>query len=134
LFLHDQPDDQIDQWFLGGDCAGWIYARLLPLPNILGETDPVMEDWGWYASVKTRDTETSIALLIYPWHYGDHCWMIGLNARKRWLGRQSPKTIRAAIDCAADGIDGIIASDVRFESFGWRELNPYDTGVTDPRG
>jgi hypothetical protein len=69
-------DDQIDAWFVGGDCAGWIYARLLPLPNIVGETEPLMEDWGWYASIKTCDTDTSIALLVYPWDYLDHCWMI----------------------------------------------------------
>jgi hypothetical protein len=133
LFLHDQPDDQIDHWFLGGDCAGWIYARLLPLPNLLRETDPLMEDWGWYASVKTRDTDTSIAMLVYSWPYGDHCWMIGLDPRRRWLKRQSREVICAAIDYVADGIDGIITSDTRFESFGWHELNPFDTGATDPR-
>ena len=27
----------------------------------------------------------------------------------------------------------IIGEDNRFESFGWREQNPFDTGVTDPR-
>jgi hypothetical protein len=108
---------------------------LLPLPNIVREIEPLMEDWGWYASVKTRDTNTSIALLIYAWDYLDHCWLIGLDSkrRSRWLKRQTDKTIRDAIDCVADGIDGIIGSDDRFESFGWREQNPFDTGVTDPR-
>ena len=46
LFAHDQADDQIGLWFVGGDCAGWIYARLLHLPNIVRNTEPLMEDWG----------------------------------------------------------------------------------------
>ena len=74
-----------------------------------------------------------IALLVYAWDYVDHCWLIGLEAQRRFFRRQSDKTIRAALDCVADGIDGIIGSDDRFESFGWREQNPFVAGVTDPR-
>ncbi|MFO1005700.1 MAG: hypothetical protein U0929_07070 [Planctomycetaceae bacterium] len=134
LFQHEQADDQIGHWFVGGDCAGWFYARLLPLPNIAPETAPVMEDWGWFASVKTRDTDTSVALLVYPWDYLDHCWMIGLDPKRRFLRKQSDNIIRAAVDSVADQIDGVISSDDRFESFGWYEKNPFETGVTDPRG
>ncbi|MEQ9586510.1 MAG: hypothetical protein RJS97_00820 [Parvibaculaceae bacterium] len=133
LFLHRQPDDQLDQWFVGGDCAGWLYARLLPLPNIAPATEPLMEDWGWYASVRTIDTGTSIALLVYAWDYLDHCWLIGLDPKRRLIWRQSDTVIRSALDCVADGIDGIMAEDDRFESFGWHDENPFDTGVTDPR-
>ncbi|MEI7462424.1 MAG: hypothetical protein WCK15_23755 [Pirellula sp.] len=128
-----QADEHIDCWFVGGDCAGWIYARLLPNPNIVRDTEPLMEDWGWYASVKTRDSDTSIALLVYAWPFLEHCWLIGLDPKRRLLRRQHDTTIRAAVDCIADGIDGIICSDDRFESFGWREQNPFDTGVKDPR-
>ena len=92
-----------------------------------------MEDWGWYASVRTRDLDISIALLIYPWDYLDHCWLIGLDAKRRLFRRHSDATIRAALDCVADGIDGIIVADDRFESYGWRDQNPFNTGVTDPR-
>lgn len=133
LFLHEQPDDQIDSWFVGGDCAGWFYARLLPTLNLRGETAPLMEDWGWYASVKTIDTNTSIAMLFYPWDYYDHCWLIGIDPRRRWLRRQSDDIIGAAQDCVADSIETIITSDVRFQSFGWHEQNPFDSGVKDPR-
>jgi len=131
--LHKQADDQIDRWFVGGDCVGWIYARLLPLENIVRETEPLMEDWGWYASVKTRDTDTTVGLLVYAWDYLDHCWLIGLEPQTRLLKRQTEVTIRDAVDCVADGIDGIIGFDDRFESFGWHEQNPFDSGVTDPR-
>jgi hypothetical protein len=133
LFLYDQADEHIDVWFVGGDCAGWIYARLLPHPNVVRETDPVMEDWGWYASVKTQDTDTSISLLVYAWPHLEQCWLIGLDPRRRLLRRQPAKTLCDAIECIADGIEGIIDSDDRFESFGWHEQNPFDTGITDPR-
>lgn len=92
-----------------------------------------MEDWGWYASVKTKDSETSIALLIYAWPFLEHCWLIGLDPKRRLFQRQPDSTLAAAVNCVADAIDGMIGSDDRFESFGWREQNPFDTGVTDPR-
>src|SRR5689334_20929162 len=34
LFVFEQRDEDIDQWFVGGDCAGWFYARLLPVDRI----------------------------------------------------------------------------------------------------
>ena len=132
LFVHRQDDDQLGQWFVGGDCAGWLYARLLPLSNVVRETDPLMEDWGWYASVRIS-TKTSIGLLVYAWDYLDHCWLIGLDPKRRLLRRQTDATIRSALDCIADGIDRIIAADDRIESFGWHAKNPFDTGITDPR-
>jgi len=133
LFLHRQPDDQIDQWFVGGDCAGWIYARLLTFSYLYYETSPLMEDWGWYASVRTHDGDTSIALLVYPWDYLDHCWLIALEPRKRLFRRTSVEAIRSARDSVADALDAILENDPRFESFGWRAKNPFDTGLTDPR-
>ncbi len=133
LFIHRQEDSQIDHWFVGGDCAGWLYARLLALPNIERRTDPLMEDWGWYACVKTKDTATSISLLSYAWDFLDHCWLVGLEPKRRLLRRQSDKIIRAATDCIADAIDEIIVQDDRFESFGWQEKNPFELNTTDPR-
>jgi len=133
LFLHRQDEHEIDQWFVGGDCAGWIYARLLPVPNIRHETEPVMEDWGWYASVRARDSGTTVALLFYPWPFLDGCWLIGLTTRRRLFRRPSTEQIHLAIDCVADAIDNMLCGDARFESFGWREENPFDTGTTDPR-
>ncbi len=133
LFLYHQEDDQIGQWFVGGDCTGWLYARLLPFPNITHETDPTMEDWGWYASIRTIDSATSIALLIYPWTYLDYCWLVAIKPRRKLLRLQSDTVVRNAVDYVADVIDDIMAGDERFESFGWREENPFDTGVTDPR-
>ncbi len=46
LFISQQPDDAIDAWQLGADCAGWFYARLLIVDGIEPACDAVMEDWG----------------------------------------------------------------------------------------
>jgi hypothetical protein len=29
LFVYRQRDEDIDKWFVGGDCAGWFYVWLL---------------------------------------------------------------------------------------------------------
>ncbi len=92
-----------------------------------------MEDWGWYASVRIEDTNTSIAMLFYAWDYLDDCWLIGLEPRRKLIRRQSDEVTRAAVDCVADAIDDMLEEDDRFELFGWYERNPFDSGVTDPR-
>lgn len=133
LFLYEQPDDQIDRWLVGGDCAGWIYARLLPLPTIAHDWHPAMEDWGWYASVLADESNTSIGMLFYAWPFLDNSWLIGLQPRKKLFRKLPSAVMRGAVDCVADGIDHILTSDDRFESFGWYEQNPFETDMTDPR-
>ena len=64
LFLSYQSDEDNGRWFVGGDCLGWIYARLLPRPDLRDVCCPVMEDWGWYASVETRYTKVRVELLL----------------------------------------------------------------------
>lgn len=133
LFQFELPDAQIDTCVVGGDCAGWFYDRMLRHLELIGATEPVMEDWGWYACVKTRDTGVSIRMLVYSWPFLVNCWMIGLEAQQAFLWRHSPEAMSKAIDCAADAIDGIMRSDSRFESFGWSNANPFESEVTDPR-
>ena len=66
--------------FVGADCAGGLYARLLPLPTLCVMLDPLMEDWGWYAGVRVIDSANwCVAIMIYPWDYLDDCWLIGLR-------------------------------------------------------
>lgn len=133
LFQYEQPDDQLDTWIVGRDCASSLYARMVPHPNLIGVTEPVMEDWGWYARVKTRDIGVSIQVLVYSWPFLDNCWMIGLETQQAFFGRHSPEAMSKAIDCASDVIDGIVRSDSQFESFGWSDANPLESEVTAPR-
>jgi hypothetical protein len=123
LFLDHQSDDDLNRWLLGGDCLGWIYARLLADQQLTVECCPFMEDWGWYASVRHQDSKTSVCILLYS--YIDKHWLLGLKPRhtfswsKRRANPVDPKTY------VAFAIDGIIA-DTRFRSFGWREDENFE--------
>ncbi|QDS98089.1 hypothetical protein HG15A2_13610 [Adhaeretor mobilis] len=129
LFLYHQPDDQIDQWFVGGDCAGWLYARLLPQPNIRAGTSPVMEDWGWYSALRTFDLNVRVALLTYPWPEQEHCWAIGLEPKRKFFLRSSNSKFQQAVTCIADGLDAIVEADERFEHLGWFAQDPFLTAA-----
>ena len=78
LFFTDIPDDQLDHWFVGGDCAGWFYARLLPDIHITDHYGPVMEDWGWTMAVKVDD----ILVWINTWQHldKDQSWILKKKA------------------------------------------------------
>ncbi len=93
---------------LSAGTARVVLLAYVPHPNLIGVKEPVMEDWGWYACVKTRDTGVAIQVLVYSWPFLEDCWMIGLEAQQAFFGRHSPEAISKAIDCAADAIDDII--------------------------
>ncbi len=130
LFLDHQSDDDLNRWVLGGDCLGWIYARLLADQQLSVECCPVMEDWGWYASIRYRDTKTSVRILLYS--YIDKHWLLGLKPRLTfsWLKRRT-KPVDAQTYIAY-AIDGIISGD-RFRSFGWREDDNFEVLKRDKR-
>jgi hypothetical protein len=55
LFRVEQPDDEIDQWFLGEDCARWLEAKLLALDGISPGVSPLEEDWhGWTFGIRVH--------------------------------------------------------------------------------
>ena len=83
LFFTDIPDDQIGSWFLGADCAGWFYARLLPISGIKGSLSPVMEDRGWIMELEVN----GVIVQICVWQYIDQekLWVLGVAAKKEIL-------------------------------------------------
>ncbi|MCX6850312.1 MAG: hypothetical protein NTY98_15445, partial [Verrucomicrobia bacterium] len=83
LFFTDIPDDQIGSWFLGGDCAGWFYARLLPVKEIKQHLSPVMEDWGWIMEVGVN----GVVVQICVWECLDQekLWVLGIAAKKKFF-------------------------------------------------
>lgn len=124
LFLYSQEEDQIDQWFVGGDCAGWLYARLLPMPQLEHACGPVMEDWGWYLQVQVTGPLVSVALLVYPSFERENCWVVGLDAQQGWFRRKPATEIQQALNRVADGLEQIIAADDRLEFLSWYEEFP----------
>ncbi|MGN6546275.1 MAG: hypothetical protein ACTHK7_14570, partial [Aureliella sp.] len=124
LFLGYQSEEEIGRWFPGGDCLGWIYARLLPHPDLKNVCCPVMEDWGWYASVETRDTQVRVELLLYSYIAG--YWLLGVGAKPGLLWRKPLSVREEAHERVADAIDAILQADEYFESQGWRADDRFD--------
>src|SRR2546423_14807912 len=53
-FRNDQPDDEIDQWFLGEDLAKWLHDGLVRQERVTSRFEPLEEDWGWTFGVRHR--------------------------------------------------------------------------------
>jgi hypothetical protein len=122
LFFTEIPDDQLDSWFLGGDCAGWFYARLLPVPEVRPDLDPTMEDWGWIIAVKVQELVVDVSV----WEYLDQekSWVLGIGAKTRWLKRSSPQELRSAEELVCSAIEKVLTSDSRFSDIRWSEEHP----------
>ena len=127
LFFTDIPDDQLDQWFLGADCAGWFYTRLLPVEEIKQGINPTMEDWGWIMSIYVNDIEVQ----IYIWEYidnktNDDSWVLGIASKKRLMKKHSPEQLAEAEGIVTNSLNTILSNDSRFERFKWFENNPME--------
>ena len=128
LFLAEQEDKDLDHWFLGADCAGWFYARLLPQPGITQSLSPVMEDWGgWTMAVQVQ----GLPVWINIWRYfpSEKTWLLGIKARKRFLARTSNEQLQQAESRVADALQLIVNGDPRFTSHEWRAENPFETDI-----
>lgn len=128
LFQIEQPDEDLDKWFVGGDCAGWFYARLLPQSGIVQHCDPVMEDWGWTMAVAV----STIPVWINIWQYFDieHAWLLGVEARKRFFSRTSQQALAKAESLVGDALEAIISGDARFMAHKWYAENPFEVPIT----
>ena len=128
LFVFRTRDEDIDKWFVGGDCAGWFYVRLLLAGNIRQECDPVMEDWGWTFAVSVD----GIKVWINVWAFMiENCWLFGLESKGGWFGRPSSEKLIAAKDVVANALETIMAADTRVVKRAWYSENPFDLNVTD---
>lgn len=125
LFLGYQSDEDIGRWFLGGDCLGWIYSRLLPGPDFKVDCCPLMEDWGWYAAIATRDTKVRVELSLYAYIAG--YWILGISATTPGLWKKPLAVRNEAHERVANAIDAITREDDYFESYGWHVDDRFDT-------
>ena len=112
LFFRDIPDNQIDQWFVGGDCAGWIFARLLPDEEISHDLDPVMEDWGWYMAVKVRDVVVEFTVGEDPETY--EFWQLGISSKQKFFRKHSVDELAYAKSKVVEAVLQILKNDDRF--------------------
>jgi hypothetical protein len=118
LFIIDQPDDQIDWWFPGADCAGWFYARLLPLPGVKYGAAPFMEDWGWQFEIKVDGTT-----LVVNVRAADQ-WFFEVELPKPgWFAKPAAGGVQAR-ERLCDAIEAIARQDDRFTVGGWHPDMP----------
>lgn len=124
LFFTDIPDEQLGSWFLGGDCAGWFYARLLPLKGIRQHLCPTMEDWGWIMGMEVN----GVVVQICVWEYLDQekLWVLGIGARKKFFKKADPSLLKSAEEIVVDGLSAILQSDERFLNFKWFDKDPNE--------
>ena len=128
LFVFHQPDEDIDQWFVGGDCAGWFYARLLPMPSIKRFCEPVMEDWGWTFGVCLADVRVWVSI----WAYSvENCWSFGVASSKQFFRRQTDAILLGAKDKVCDALEGVVTEDSRFLKHQWFQSDPFDLNIKE---
>lgn len=129
LFVSHQKEEDIDQWFVGGDCAGWFYARLLPAERIRPFCEPVMEDWGWTFAVIVD--EVRVWVNVWAFDGMENCWLFGIEAKKRVFHRQTSEVLQRAKDVACDALDEIMARDPRILTRKWLTANPFDLNIQE---
>ena len=127
LFVFRQRDEDIDKWFVGGDCAGWFYVRLLLTGQIQQECDPVMEDWGWTFALSVD----GIKVWVNVWAFVEieNCWLFGLESKGGWLSRPSSEKLIAAKEVIANALETIMAGDARIMKRAWFAENPFELNV-----
>ncbi len=129
LFLFHQRNEDIDRWFVGGDCAGWFYARLLPVDRIQGSCEPVMEDWGWTFAVSVDDVK--IWVNAWAFHGMEHCWLLGLEAEKRVFRRKNSEALVRAKDVVSNALENIITGEPRIAKHEWFTESPFNLNVKE---
>jgi hypothetical protein len=129
LFLFHQRDRDIDQWFVGGDCAGWFYARLLSVDRVHRHCEPVMEDWGWRFAVEVDDVRVWVN--VWGFYAVDNCWLFGIEARKRCFRKQPTGALDNARNIVRDALDDIIARDLRLSKRQWFAENPFQLDIKE---
>jgi hypothetical protein len=128
LFLYWQRDKDIGQWFVGGDCAGWFYVRLLSQNHIQPSLEPVMEDWGWTFEVLIND----VIVRFNVWDFLlDNCWLFGLEVKKRFFRRQNAETLKRAKNVVCDALEDIITHDPRLLKHEWFADCPFELDVKE---
>jgi hypothetical protein len=130
LFLDEQREEDIDQWLLGGDCAGWFYVRLLSIGSIRRSLEPVMEDWGWIFDVKVDQVE--VRVLVWCYFPIKNCWLFSVQAPKGLLRRQPQEARERAEQQIKDAVERIMAADPRFVKHQWFAESPFDLIVKEP--
>jgi hypothetical protein len=116
-FRNDQPDDEIDQWHLGGDLAKWLHEGLVRQEHVTSRCDPLEEDWGWTFGIRVIDTRFWINI------YNVRIWIVGLEAKLGLLAPFLKKRTAKAIALLKELVDALLATP-EFGNVGWYDHWP----------
>jgi hypothetical protein len=127
LFLFRQRDEDIDKWFVGGDCAAWFYVRLLLVDHIERDSEPVMEDWGWTFAVSVDGVRVTVS--VWAFFEIENCWLFGLESKAGCFQRQSSDELNAAKEVVANALETTMAADTRILKRAWFGDNPFELNI-----
>lgn len=119
LFVFEQADDQIDTWFAGADCAGWFYARLLPLPGVKYGSAPIMEDWGWQFEIEVD----GVNMVVNVRAIEDWTFEVQPPRARGWFSKPVAGNEQAR-ERLCDLLEAIARSDERITVGGWHSEMP----------
>lgn len=123
LFVDEQSDDELDQWFLGEDCAKWLHSKLLTVEGIIPGVEPLQEDWGgWTFGVQSHGVWFWIN--IWPGLRGRRAWTIGIEPRPGPFGMLTKKRTRLAKARLCEAIDSALRSSQEITDCQWFDKHP----------
>jgi hypothetical protein len=123
LFRDEQPDDELDRWFLGEDCANWLHSKLLAVEGVSPGVKPLEEDWGGW-TFKVRVHGVSFWLNIWPGLQERKTWIIRIEPSPGQLGVFRRQRTRLAKAKLCDAIDSALASTPEITSWRWLDKHP----------
>jgi hypothetical protein len=125
VFRDEQPDEELDQWFLGEDCARWLHQKLLAVPGVAHGAAPLEEDWhGW--SFGLRAHEVWFWINVWCSFNERKTWIVGIEPRPGLLGAFRKERTRQAKAMLSDAIDSVLASAHEVTSHHWHDKNPLE--------
>lgn len=122
MFRDEQPDGEIDLWFLGEDCSKWLYSGLLAIDGMTPALPPLEEDWGWVLGIRADGVRFSIGI----WGVMAPVWIVGILPKDPLTTLFRKERIRSAKARLCDAIDSVLASLAQSQDRRWTEDFPVD--------
>jgi hypothetical protein len=123
-FRSEQPDDELDRWFLGEDCAKWLHAKLLAVEGVSPGVAPLEEDWGgWTFRIRVLTDQFWINI----WHGFEtpDTWIVDIEptfSPWRVFRKKSAGLARARL---LDAVNSVLVSASEISRVQWSETHPY---------
>ncbi len=127
MFRDEQPDEELDQWFLGEDCARWLHLKLLGVKGVKPGIAPLEEDWGgWTFGIRVHGVWFWINIWCGFEERGT--WIVGIEPRPGLFGAFRTQRTARAKATLCDGIDTAITAAPEITGRQWLGKHPSDLG------